>query len=511
MELENLYRQYMAAHDLARYFNVTLGMPDCADVTTRERALKSLAHKAEVAGMNRKAFLATLQANRQKALEMALARWTELREHLAAVEPSVEKAQSYFGSVMECEHCAEVLVLFKESGALDSRHPRTQALIQELEQVVGKTRRLSPLEHGMESFDYARDYRLLEEFAPHMVPGHLEEIEAHFREQFLSAYMQWAPDNEVMFPDPNVEDVVIDLWLCARSHGLSIGLHREIELALSRLPEWIDPDGAAVAFYRNSDTKEFGKQPAVRVTALTVIAFLRLGDDRFGEMCDRAARWLCAVQNADGSWAEFAPRSARPLDPAPRLSGDVLTTTLVLESLRRSGLEHVERHLERGETWLLRSQHPVGLWSQRPYRDAFMTATVLSYFDLRSGFLPRTMGYLSMARDFFRRAERLALDGGHNARREAAILATHAVEMFLYGAFQQLDMNFYKQDGKQDGTLTLGLRQAMTQLETKLNAENLKYRTQINDLVGRRDGIIHRAGDIDDASLKQLLDSARGL
>jgi hypothetical protein len=71
-------------------------------------------------------------------------------------------------------------------------------------------------------------------------------------------------------------------------------------------------------------------------------------------------------------------------------------------------------------------------------------------------------------------------------------------------------MNFYKQDGKQDGTLTLGLRQAMTQLETKLNAENLKYRTQINDLVGRRDGIIHRAGDIDDASLKQLLDSARG-
>jgi hypothetical protein len=36
------------------------------------------------------------------------------------------------------------------------------------------------------------------------------------------------------------------------------------------------------------------------------------------------------------------------------------------------------------------------------------------------------------------------------------------------------------------------------------------YLPGVLPLLRRRDGIIHRAGDIDDASLKQLLDSARG-
>jgi hypothetical protein len=65
MELEILHRQYTAAHNLVKYFHLTLGSPDGADVATRKRALELLAHNAEAAGMDSKAFLATLLANRQ--------------------------------------------------------------------------------------------------------------------------------------------------------------------------------------------------------------------------------------------------------------------------------------------------------------------------------------------------------------------------------------------------------------------------------------------------------------
>src|SRR3546814_15580198 len=72
----------------------------------------------------------------------------------------------------------------------------------------------------------------------------------------------------------------------------------------------------------------------------------------------------------------------------------------------------------------------------RSYEDDFATAMVLDYLARPNDFLAQVDGFLLMARDFFRKAEELRLEGGANNRRLAAIATVHAVEMFLYGLFK---------------------------------------------------------------------------
>src|SRR3546814_19317577 len=107
-----------------------------------------------------------------------------------------------------------------------------------------------------------------------------------------------------------------------------------------------------------------------------------------------------------------------------------------------------------------------------------------------------------MARDFFRKAEELRLEGGANNRRLAAIATVHAVEMFLYGLFkdrEDLGLSAFRENGAE----TLGPREAMGQLQTALRRvgelgpnQKLAYRDQIPGLVGHRDNILHRAHEI---------------
>src|SRR3546814_15072477 len=122
-----------------------------------------------------------------------------------------------------------------------------------------------------------------------------------------------------------------------------------------------------------------------------------------------------------------------------------------------------------------------------------------------------------MARDFFRKAEELRLEGGANNRRLAAIATVHAVEMFLYGLFkdrEDLGLSAFRENGAE----TLGPREAMGQLQTALRRvgelgpnQKLAYRDQISGLVGHPANIIHRATEISAKALNPGLPEAAGI
>ena len=109
--------------------------------------------------------------------------------------------------------------------------------------------------------------------------------------------------------------------------------------------------------------------------------------------------------------------------------------------------------------------------------------------------LPQVDGFLPMARDFFRKAEELILEGGANNRRLAAIATVHAVEMSLYGLSnrrEDLALSAFRKNGSE----TLGPREALRALQDALQGigviqplQSLSHPGNISALAGRRDGL----------------------
>jgi hypothetical protein len=129
--------------------------------------------------------------------------------------------------------------------------------------------------------------------------------------------------------------------------------------------------------------------------------------------------------------------------------------------------------------------------------------------------LPQVDGFLLMARDFFRKAEELRLEGGANNRRLAAIATVHAVEMFLYGLFERRE-DLALSAFRDNGTDTLGLRDALRGLQEALlrigaltAPQRLPHRDNLSSLISRRDAIIHRAHEISEAELADGMRHAR--
>src|SRR3546814_1066862 len=92
---------------------------------------------------------------------------------------------------------------------------------------------------------------------------------------------------------------------------------------------------------------------------------------------------------------------------------------------------------------------------------------VLDYLARPNDFLAQVDGFLLMARDFFRKAEELKLEGGINNRRMAAIATVHAVEMFLYGIFERRE-DLALSPFRDNGFETLGPREALRSLQDSL-------------------------------------------
>lgn len=291
----------------------------------------------------------------------------------------------------------------------------------------------------------------------------------------------------------SIEDVGYALWRSARSPLLVGRLRREIAVLTDRLVRRQDGEG----FWM--ENREGNSVQGVRATALATVALQRLGDDRYHEAIKRAVVWLLDQVLPDSG---ALPRYADEDSP------DIIATTLTMEVIRRSDLaDDVPHVLTTGDTWLASGQTVRGGWQAAPWSEDFVAAMVLEYLARQSEMLPQVDGFLLMARDFFRKAEELRLEGGANNRRLAAIATVHAVEMFLYGLFERRE-DLALSAFRDNGTETLGPREALRALQEALQRigaltapQRLPFRDKLSSLVGRRDGIIHRAHEISEAEL----------
>lgn len=298
-----------------------------------------------------------------------------------------------------------------------------------------------------------------------------------------------------------VEDIGYALWRCARSPKLVGDLRREIAVLTDRLVRRQDVGG-----YWN-EMREGVVRPGVRATALATVALQRLGDDRYHDAIRKAVSWLILQVIPDTG---ALPRDAGDIAP------EVIATALAMEAIRRSDfVDDVPHVLTAGDAWLVSGQTVLGGWQAEPWPEDFVAATVLEYLARQNEMLPQVDGFLLMARDFFRKAEQLRLEGGANNRRLAAIATVHAVEMFLYGLFERRE-DLALSAFRENGTETLGPREALRALQDALqrigvlqHPQRLSHRDNLSALVGRRDGIIHRAHEISEAELGDGMKHAR--
>jgi len=298
-----------------------------------------------------------------------------------------------------------------------------------------------------------------------------------------------------------IEDIGYALWRCSRSPKLVGDLRREIAVLTDRLVRRQD----VLGYW--SEIREGAARPAVRATALATVALQRLGDDRYHDAIRRAVSWLITQVIPD---VGALPQDAGEAVP------DVIATTLAMEAIRRSDLvDDVPHVLAAGDAWLVSGQTVLGGWQADPWAEDFVAALVLEYLARQNEMLPQVDGFLLMARDFFRKAEELQLEGGANNRRLAAIATVHAVEMFLYGLFERRD-DLALSAFRENGTETLGPREALGALQVALQRigvlqapQRLAHRDKLSALVGRRDGIIHRAHEISEAELRDGMKHAR--
>ena len=296
-----------------------------------------------------------------------------------------------------------------------------------------------------------------------------------------------------------IEDIGFALWRCSQSRTVVARLRRETAVLTDRLIRRQDPSGC---------WRAGPDQPgSVRITAYATVALQRLGDDRYHEAIGKAVAWLLTRILPDSN---SFPRNEGDEEP------DLVSTVLALEAIRRSDQAGEVSHvLEAGESWVLSQQSDLGDWEAEPWSTDFTVGVVLSYLTNKTQMLAQVDGFLLMARDFFRKAEELQWEGGANNRRLAAIATVHAVEMFLYGLFERRE-DLALSAFKENGTETLGPREALRALQDSLQRigvitppQRLPHRDQLSSLVGRRDGIIHRAHEVSEAELSDGIRDAR--
>lgn len=305
---------------------------------------------------------------------------------------------------------------------------------------------------------------------------------------------------EEQAPEDLIEKIGFYLWRVSRSRALVGRLQREISVLTSWLVKRQSQGRGWTAGNDNAQPQ------SIRATALAVVALQRLGDDRYHVVVDQAVTWLLSKVLPNGAF----PREEDLNEP------DLISTVLVLEAIRRSSLvADVPHLLESGDTWLISQQGESGNWEVDSWSEGFTAGVVLDYLANRNQMLAQVDGFLLMARDFFRKAEELQHEGGSNNRRLAAIATVHAVEMFLYGLFERRE-DLALSPFKENGTETLGPREALRAFQDALQRigvltppQRLPHRDRISALIGRRDGIIHRAHEVSENELTEGLREAR--
>lgn len=279
------------------------------------------------------------------------------------------------------------------------------------------------------------------------------------------------------------ESQVLPVWLSLRCHSLTLRLRRLLNTLVDRFSIGQSAEGCWCS----------AGAPAVRLTAMMADLQQRLGNDSHRDGSRRAVIWLCQHLSFERDQQI-----------------DIVAASLTLEAVRRSGMLSELQHItDAGDSWLLSKQQPLGEWLAQDWAAIDVVTLVFDYFSQSATVLEQVDGFLLMARDFFRKAQELAYDGGVNNRRLATIAAVHAMEMFLYGIFERrtdLGVSAYVDRGDQ----TLGPRESLGALQRALQSigllqanRQLRYRDQLSGLVGQRDMVIHRAGEITSDELER--------
>ncbi len=448
--------------------------------------------------------------------ELQMARFEDYRTHWAVKDGAIP--QSLIERGQPTPPVRDISVVSNEyAEALNlSNTARTEALKQEIQSFLPSTEkareflRRSWRQQG--GFEGLLHLAISRQFGRELVQqilqtGQFEQLKVDRPFSLLWLFEQFSSPVEQVHIDPLVETCqgvlqmslqpqaeinesqVRPVWLSLKSHTLTLRLRRLLNTLVDRFSLSQSLEG----FWTSSG------MPSVRATAMMTVLQQRLGNDSHCECSRKAVVWLC-----------------RTLSFEAFQQTDVVAATLTLEAIRRSGMRSELQHItDAGEAWLLSKLQPRGEWVAEEWASIDVVTLVLDYFSQSATMLEQVDGFLLMARDFFRKAQELAYDGGVNNRRLATIAAVHAMEMFLYGIFERradLGVSAYVDRGDQ----TLGPRESLGALQRALQAAGLlqsnrqvRFRDQLSGLVGQRDMVIHRAGEITSAELERGMKAVR--
>jgi len=404
-----------------------------------------------------------------------------LTAELASFPPSEEKAIEYLRTGMEDEVYLPAHALL----GLRPKSPEARAVLESLQDAALLVVDPYPeIGHGSHPFLIAPFYATFGAPTEHSrldeaiedCTAIVSELESNYRTK-----------------QEGLRSIAYVLWQAGRQAVLAERLRRRLNDLVDRIMQ--DRTSACLWNDKQGDAD-------LLATAMVTVGMQRLGDDKHRTALGQTIESLCEQQKEDGSL---------PAVSGDRY-GDVLTTVLAIEGVQRSGYSESLSHvIERGEAWIMQQQRPTGQWGSEGWNSLSVTTSVLDYFEHRSTMLPQVDGFFLMARDFFKKAIDLRVEGGANNRRLAAIAAVHALEMFLYGLFDAspgLGVSAYRDKGDE----TLGPREAIRALQEALQRsgdlgerQGLSYRDQISSLIRERDNIIHHASEITDEELSRGL------
>jgi len=408
-----------------------------------------------------------------------------LNEELASFPPSEEKAIGYLRARMSDSICAAAYSLLEVQSrsiearnAIDALHSGKSVVMDPYPE-IGQGSQPFMLVPFYSAFGGPTETSRLEEAIEECV-AIVSELESDYRTE-----------------QKGIRSIAYVLWQSGRYPVLSEQLRRRLNSLVDRMMQ----DRTSVGTWNT----EVGDSDRL-ATAMITVGIQRLGDDKHRDTLRSSIQSLCQKQLPSGGLPALISHK----------KGDVLTTTLLLEAIQRSGFADELGHvIDRTEKWVMQQQHPTGAWRCQGWPDQSITATVLDYFEHRATMLPQVDGFFLMSRDFVKKAIDLKVEGGANNRRLAAVAAAHAIEMFLYGLFgakPDLGVCAYRDNGAE----TIGPRAALSELQKALQRDStiakgrsLSCRDQLNALIRERDNIIHHASEISQEELERGLSAVQ--
>jgi hypothetical protein len=351
----------------------------------------------------------------------------------------------------------------------------------------------------MERYDDLSRYRLHERFEIAGFDTAFSEVEAGFASGI-------SPHEA-----GDVRDVAFPLWMVSRTRNIPLRWPDAVRFACKYLCSTQREDGSWLGHRAIVDPTDKGlvweEAPTAEVTALASAALMKLSSFE-GERAraERGVKWLLEHQQPGGDWAE----ETRTGQKISRRS-DLFATVVAIEALSRSTERGARRVIEQALRWLIAQQDDIGEWRVSYLPWPLPTVLALECFEMKDRTAYRGDHYFEMGIGFLRRSTSLANEDSGTSRRLGVIAAAQGLEALCYSLLAHLQENFW------DGTQTIGLRKAVSKLQTALQArktlkpnESVKFRGSIDTLAHYRDEIVHKSIEISASmALAVVLDAQR--